>query len=41
MMVVKKTAVKKTDLEKKFDDVKKTTEQTAKKVEVESKKIVS
>lgn len=40
-MAVKKAAAKKSDLEKKFDDVKHTTEKTAKKVEVESKKIAS
>ncbi len=37
----KKVVAKKTDFEKKIDEVKKTTTQTAKKVEVESKKIVS
>ncbi len=40
-MAVKKTTTKKTDFEKKIDEVKKTTSQTAKKVEVESKKIFS
>ena len=40
-MAVKKTETKKTDFEKKIDEVKKTTTQTAKKVEVESKKIFS
>lgn len=40
-MAVKKAATKKSDLEKKFDDVKHTTEKTAKKVEIESKKIAS
>ncbi|HRX64173.1 MAG TPA: hypothetical protein P5060_03665 [Candidatus Absconditabacterales bacterium] len=38
---VKKTVAKKSDFEKKFDDVKKNTKTTAKKVETESKKIMT
>lgn len=40
-MAVKKTTSKKSEFEKTFDDVKKTTQTTAKKVEAESKKIAS
>ena len=40
-MTAKKNDTKKTDFEKKIDEVKKTTTETAKKVEVESKKIFS
>jgi len=40
-MPTKKTTTKKSNFEKNFDDVKKTTKTTAKKVETESKKVLS
>jgi len=40
-MPTKKTTTKKSNFEKNFDDVKKTTKTTAKKVEAESKKVLS